>query len=128
MSSNNLNKTYRQPTRSSSFYSELDFRNQEVFPTVGWDEDALHAQSSPLRPRSPPEFRRRLLSSMESQQITDELNRVLRCRTSDESLPLSQQNWWSSSTESGQTDRHTFVSDHQNFTSRAKSLLPEVCV
>lgn len=52
MSSNNLNKSYRQPTRSSSFYSELDFRNQEVFPTVGWDDDGLHAHSSS------PEFRR----------------------------------------------------------------------
>lgn len=67
-----------------------------------------------------------MLSTLESQQITDELNRVLRCRNTEESLPLPQQNWWSSSTELGQADRHSFVSDHQNFSTRGKSLLSEV--
>lgn len=58
MSSNNLNKSYRQPTRSSSFYSELDFRQQDVFPPVSWEDEGLH--TSPPRPRTPPEYRRYL--------------------------------------------------------------------
>lgn len=68
-----------------------------------------------------------MLSTIESQQITDELNRVLRCRNSEDSLPpLPQQNWWSGSSELGQPDRHPFVPDHSGFMQRGKPLMAEV--
>ncbi|CAL8081303.1 unnamed protein product [Orchesella dallaii] len=117
--SNNLNKPFRQPTRSSSFYSELDFRNQEF---LRWDDDRVNTTPCPSPPFRDLGFSRRL-STTESQQITDELNRVRRYRNVEETLP--QQNWWGSGTDLGHSERQSVLQDHHNFMQRGKSALNE---
>ncbi|ODM97250.1 hypothetical protein Ocin01_09422 [Orchesella cincta] len=117
--SNNLNKPFRQPTRSSSFYSELDFRNQEF---LRWDDDRVNTTPCPSPPFRDLGFTRRL-STTESQQITDELNRVRRYRNVEETLP--QQNWWGSGADLGHSERQSVLQDHQNFMQRGKSALNE---